>query len=279
VVRKKASGIYAPSSVQAMIDFRARLGAVGELLAMQNILLMTSAILPAAEAPDLVRKDPALRLADYKKSLRFQIELLNSNVLDAIVYVDNTGFPLNELKNICEAAGVSQRVEFISYTTEISPRLSRYFLEVNLIGEAIRKSRFIQAASQPAVWKLTGRYIVTNIKKIIRRAPECDLYINCRNYPDPWADFYLIAFTLRGYSEIVAHELRMYENNLPGEAILRKVIETNSFGDCKIVKRFNCTPRVVGIRGYDGVDYSGWKHSVKFGFRRLANEVAPQIWI
>ncbi|MDP1699412.1 MAG: hypothetical protein Q8L53_00425 [Aestuariivirga sp.] len=244
-----------------------------------NVLLMTSTIAPADDVFMLVRKDPELRLADYKASFEFQINLLKSDTIDAIVYADNSGFPLDHLKNICEKAGVSDRVEFISYKSDALPSLGRYFLEINLIGRAIAVSKLLSADVPLRIWKLTGRYIVTNIGKIIREAPDCDLYINCRNHPEPWADFYLAAFTMRGYTEILAKDPEKYRDTIVGERILREIIDTKSFLGCKIVKRFTRVPWIFGVRGLDGVQYSSFSGTMKYYIRIAANRIMPSLWI
>lgn len=246
---------------------------------MKNILLMTSTIAPADDVHMLVRKDPKSRLADYKMSLEFQIDLLKSGTIDAIVYADNSGFPLDQLKNICEKASVSDRVEFISYKSDGLASLSRYFHEINLIGRTIAASKLLSNEAPLRIWKLTGRYIVTNIGKIIRDAPDCDLYINCRNHPEPWADFYLAAFTIRGYTEILAKDPEKYRDTIVGERILRETIDTKSFLGCKIVKRFTRVPRILGIRGLDGVQYSGFSGTIKYYVRTAANRIMPPLWI
>ncbi len=240
---------------------------------------MTSTIAPAIDTFMLARKDPALRLMDYKASLEFQIGLLKPNMIDAIVYADNSGFPLDQLRDICEKSGVSDRVEFLSYTSGISPRLSRYFLEINLLENAFAMSKILLADPQQRIWKLTGRYIVTNIEKIIHDAPDCDLYVNCRDYPEHVIDFYLTAFTRRGYTEILARDLENYKNTVAGEILLRKKIDTQSFPKCRIVRRFNHTPRISGVRGFDGARYGGWKDNAKYALRYSANLIAPSFWI
>lgn len=246
---------------------------------MKNILLITSTIAPPVDAVLLARKDPQLRLADYMASLQFQIGLLKSSVIDSIVYADNSGFPLDHLRKICEKAGVSGRVEFISYKSQALPRLGRCFLEINLIGRAIAASKLLSAEEHIRIWKITGRYIVMNITRIIREAPECDLYVNCRNYPEHWADFHLMAFTLRGYNEILAVDLEKYQDSIVGERVLREAIDTRSFLGCKIVKRFTRTPRISGIRGIDGAQYSDFQNTVKYGIRAVANCILPNFWI
>lgn len=246
---------------------------------MKNVLLMTSTIAPAAGTYRLVRKDPELRLADYMASLEYQIELLRSGAIDSIVFADNSRYPLDKLMNVCGQAGVKDKVEFISCKSNISPLLGRYFLEMDLIKWAMTASHFLSSDEDVKIWKLTGRYIVTNIRDIVLEAPPCDLYINCRNYPIPWADFYLVAFTKRGYREILEPDLRKFKDTVNGENVLREMIEAKHFPNCHIVKRFIYTPRVLGIRGLDGAHYTGWKGTIKYGFRAAANRIVPAFWI
>jgi hypothetical protein len=246
---------------------------------LKNILLMTSTIAPADDTYMLVRKDHQSRLSDYKASLVFQVQLLKSNTVDYIIYADNSGFPLDDLREICTDAGVSDRVEFLSCKMPVSPRLSRYFLEINLISWAIDTSKILAAERNGRIWKLTGRYIIKNIEEIIEKAPDCDLYINCRNYPMKVIDFYLVAFTFCGYRKILSFDLERYRVEQPGEQLLRTSIDTHSPLDSKIIKRFNRTPRIFGIRGMDGESYSGWRGTARYHIRRIANYIWPALWI
>jgi hypothetical protein len=246
---------------------------------MRNVLLITSTVAPATDTYRLVRKDPELRLADYMASLKYQMGLIKSGAVDSIVYADNSGFPLDQLKDICERAGVKDKIEFISSKSDTSPRLGRYFLEIELIKWAMSASRLLSAEEDLRIWKLTGRYIITNIYEIITQVPECDLYINCRDYPIPWADFFLVAFTKRGYREILELDLSKFKDTENGENALREMIDAKSFPNCRIVKRFIHTPRVLGIRGLDGAHYAGWGGSVKYGLRAMANKIVPILWI
>jgi hypothetical protein len=50
--------------------------------------------------------------------------------------------------------------------------------------------------------KVTGRYIVKNLCQIIARKPSnFDIYCNFRKVPKPWADMFLLAWTLEGYQD------------------------------------------------------------------------------
>lgn len=243
-------------------------------------LFMTATIAPAANTYLLKVTDPRERLDQYKESLGFYVSQLKAGVFDRIVFVDNSGRPLDELEEVADAAGASSQVEFVSYQSSIEPIYSRFYLEMNLIVQAMARSAFLRSDSCEVIWKVTGRYIVRNIAGIVRnRPPAFDLYVNMRNFPERALDFYLVAFPRAQFEAHLGRDIDSYESVRHGEIILREKIETGEFGDMKIVKRFTRTPRLLGVRGFDGARYGGAADTAKYLIRAAANRTCPWLWI
>jgi hypothetical protein len=247
-----------------------------------TILLITSTIAPAPDTFALKVIDPVSRLAEYCTALRFYLNLLDRGLVDHIVYADNSGHPLTELQAIVDQRGHAARVEFLSFGSTADSRYGRYFLEMNLIDTAFGLSKILSTKTDQVIWKVTGRYVVQNIARIIATAPRgFDLYVNCRNRPMRFLDFYLVAFRSRTYPQLLGREIEAYRaTGLSGEIILRNRIDDGTFGGMKIVPRFRTPPRLTaGRRGYDGAEYSGAKESLKYLARSLANRLLPWLWI
>jgi hypothetical protein len=246
---------------------------------MTDVLLMTSTIAPSKQAALLVFRDPEQRLREYATALSFYVDLLRRNVFDKLVYADNSGHDLGSLAKIAEEAGVADRCEFLSFVQTPPPEANRYYLETQLLIEAMARSRFL-AEENAAIWKITGRYLIVNLERIIRRAPKTgDLYINCRNHPTRVVDFYLTRFTRPVFDRLLAANLEEFAGLRTGEETLRERIDRNSDPAIKVIPRFNETPRIMGTRGFDGARYGGAKDHAKFVVRSALNTLLPGIWV
>ncbi len=247
---------------------------------MHNIAFLTSTISPDADVYLLRRNNVEERLKDYENALTFYCGMLKKGVFESIVYVDNSGYPLDSLKVIAANLGVVDQIEFISYKSQVNPHNSRYFLEIHLIDYGMQNSKHIQAANNPMVWKITGRYIIDNIDKIVRDVKHpVDLYVNFRNIPYQVVDFYLVAFTAKNYSKILGDSLYQYAGTKAGELILRKKIDSHAFEDFNIVIRFREVPRLLGVRGCDNKPYNSLANNAKYYIRVFSNIILPRLWI
>ena len=247
---------------------------------MNNIAFITSTINPNPDVFLLKRVSVQERLNDYETAFRFYCGMLNNGTFDSIVYVDNSNYTLSSLERIAAELQVSDKVEFISYLSTDSPNNSRYYLEINLIKHGINASHKISEAENPMIWKITGRYLIQNVPKIIGELKQnVDLYINFRNRPYKVVDFYLVGFSKSGFKEIIGKDTQKYEGTIDGERIFRDEIENQAFKNCNIVTRFRHIPRVMGIRGYDNKSYNNLSNISKYYFRVAANFIFPRLWL
>lgn len=245
----------------------------------RQILLMTSTIAPKAGVYALKHADPGARLRDYVDAIAHYAPSIRAGVFDRLVYVDNSGWPLDEVVAAARAAGVEERSEFIAYTADAPTDVSRFYLEAMLLKEAAARARVLNESPDDVVWKATGRYRVANIDEIVRTRPaRFDLYVNFRDYPEPCCDFYLVAFRRASFEKLFG-DLTPYLTTEAGELILRRRIERGDFAGLDVVRRLRRTPHVLGVRGFDGARYDGPTHTAKFWVRALANRVAPWLWV
>lgn len=249
-----------------------------------HILLITSTIAPSQGVFALQRANILDRLNDYKLAFTEYCKLLKDGPYQKIVYVDNSGYNLRELKDIACHYGVESKVEFISYISTTPPNNSRFYLEINLIEHFLRTSVTLQKLPNSMVWKVTGRYRVKNISPIIKSSldkPSVDIFINFRNYPYKVVDFYLIGFRPAAYKKLISENIEIYSGTRDGELILRKHLDSQTEKNTNIsmLKRFPYPPRIVGIRGYDGGQYGGIKDFIKYNFRLVLNKLIPFVWV
>lgn len=245
---------------------------------MRKILLITSTIAPSAKTALLAHRDPRKRLDEYKIAFSFYLKLLRDDVVDKIIYADNSGHDLSELEQLANGYPSPSKIEFISFNSPAQPDVNRYFLEIGLIREALKRSTDIKADDQ--IWKVTGRYLVPNVSQIIRGAPQnADVYINCRNRPIHTVDFYLVRFNQFGFEKLLASDMSDFETIASGEDVLRLRLDRHTTGPVHVVPRFRQTPKIVGTRGFDGANYDSFSGNMKFLARRVLNRLAPNFWI
>ncbi|MEO1252265.1 MAG: hypothetical protein AAFW81_07965 [Pseudomonadota bacterium] len=249
-------------------------------MSAKNILLLTSTIAPKAGAHALARTSPDERLADYLCSVDFYFPLVGAGVFDEAVYIDNSGYDLSPIIEKAEHHGVRDRTEFVSYVSELEPAYSRYFLEANLLLDGFERSSVLANAGAAALWKVTGRYVIENIDAIVRKQPAAfDIYFNMRNLPDKVVDFFLVGARAPAFRQLLTTDLEDYRTKNDGEIILRNKVDAGVFDSLHIVPRLTVTPRLTGVRGFDGAAYHSARHVLKHHVRGVANRIAPWLWI
>jgi hypothetical protein len=247
----------------------------------KNILLLTATITPPAGVVALARTDPRVRLKDYEAALEFYAGLVGREV-DEIVFAENSLSDVSSLQAIARRRGIEDRVEFVVVDGLDYPvQYSRSYGEFRLVRRAMTESRILANVESAMVWKVTGRYVVRNLSEIIRRRPDCDLYVNCRNLPSRLMDFFLYGFNAAGYRAVLMDfedHVREDATGGPGEIAGRTVLDAR-LSRARIVRRFRVVPCVDGIRGYDNSRYLASKGALKLTSRAIANRVAPWLWI
>lgn len=253
----------------------------GQNHSLQNIVLLTATISPPKNAKNLVVVDSSLRLQQYLSAFEFYLQQIQQKCFSHIVFVDNSGSDCSSLNKLVIDNNLTNQVEIISYYGLDHPVVyGRGFGEFKLVEYAMLNSRIILSADKDAaIWKITGRYIVTNLALIIKANPlAADFYCHCRNYPMPWIDLYILKWKKSAYPKFLANiylQLKEGEDAESSEQKFRKIVDMNSV-NINLVKRFNTIPHLVGIRGYDNQSYQNtYKHLI----RSIFNTLFPFIWI
>jgi len=257
-----------------------------ELVKRPNILVMTATITPPASVPFLARNDPRLRLKDYEESLKFYLPLINQ-CISTIVFAENSNSDISSLQDLVDRAGFNKQVEFLVFEgLDYPPSYGRAYGEFKLIDYAMEHSQIIKNQDQEAIiWKVTGRYIVKNLCQIIARKPSnFDIYCNFRKVPKPWADMFLLAWTLEGYQDclynIYPQLASSYDTcTLHPEEIFIDLLEQRAAKNINIVKRLNPNPMISGIRGSDNQNYLEGRNLLKFYLRSIGQKLFPSLWI
>lgn len=249
-----------------------------------NVLLLTATITPPEGAPLLSRTDPKSRLQDYEKALEFYLQLIGKGI-DAIVFAENSNSDVSSLQNIVHQSGLEDKVEFLVFEGLDYPvNYSRAYGEFKLIDYTMAHSSTInQHKDNLLLWKITGRYIIKNIAKIIARKPSnVDIYVNLRKYPIPWADMYLLVWTTKAYEaffgKILDKMIAEPTFQVHPEQVFIDLLE-QPLENLKVKKRFNVVPLIDGFRGSDNQNYSQGRNLRKYYIRSIVNKLLPWLWI
>src|SRR3569832_464563 len=110
----------------------------------RNVLVMTATIRPLAGIPSLARTDPALRLADYRSSLSFYVQLLGTS-FDQLLFVENSASDLSTQKDeVIRADNNNKDKNNTNKEHEKDPKYGRGYGEFRLIDYAVAKARTLQ---------------------------------------------------------------------------------------------------------------------------------------
>lgn len=249
----------------------------------KNIALLTATITPPASASNLARVDPEARKADYKTALKFYLDLCKVGVLDKVIICDNSSTDLDFLRQIARTSATLEQLELISFFgLDYPSNYSRGYGEFKLLDYAMGHSETIKGTPDDTIiWKLTGRYIIRNLTKIITtKPPIADLYVHCRTIPQPWVEMFVMGWNKSSYHEIIGgmyHDFgEQTVSGLSAESIFFDRLAKNSYRS-KIIRRFNTVPEIEGVRGWDGKRYEEMKG--KIWLRRISNTLFPWLWI
>ena len=132
-------------------------------------VLMTSCIDPSRGWVKVHRADPLTRFQDYLAGLKFWMELPDPRI-KGVVYIDNSGWPLDELRSRA-AASARRPCEFISIDANEYPPGTHYgYAELGMIDHALGASNLLQQTSH--FIKATGRLQFPSVSKLLDRVPE-----------------------------------------------------------------------------------------------------------
>ena len=225
-----------------------------------NVLLLTSTIRPNVDQPQLKLVDPQERLDDYSRALGHYAMLLDAGVVDRIVYADNSGFDLSGLR----ARYASSRIDWVSfYDLDYDPSYHRGYGEFRLVDRAWRESPVLaRLHANDRVWKVTGRYIIENLRAVIAMTPrKFDLCCEVRGV---WAEMGFMAWSPHGYALHIEGLWHHFATGKVPELILAERLREVDPAASHIVRSWYWPPVVTGRRGTDGSSYKGRFTSVRF---------------
>ena len=124
-------------------------------------LLLTATIDPG-ECCHLVRRDPAVREADYLGALQSWIEETNF----PIVFCENSGYDLSRIRHLV-ARYPERRVELLQFRGNDQSKIrGKGYGELLIMEHALKHSRILRRSKYMV--KVTGRLFISNLNDVIR---------------------------------------------------------------------------------------------------------------
>jgi hypothetical protein len=242
-----------------------------------KILMMTATITPPPGVN--ARSDPAVRLGDYSRALSFYLQQIGRGI-DRIVFIENSNSDLTTLRSLADKAGLIECCEFIGFAGLDYPSAYGYgYGEFKLLDHGMAEAQALhEIGSRSIVTKVTGRYIVRNLMRLLRHLPdEVDVMCDIRKRTWPWVDMRVMCWTPEGYQAVlrgVYSKLRDDLNRLPPEMVLsRHLMESQSRASIQV--RFPFELHVRGARGYDNRDWMDGHYFIKHYVRACARQLLP----
>ena len=249
---------------------------------------MTSCIAPKADLP-IKRTDPRLRLEDYKQGLKFWMEVPAPRI-GAVVFADNSGYPLDEIEHFARTEVKSDRpIEFISFNQPAPSTLMSYgHTEFALVDMVHDRSTLL--ARYPYFIKATGRYKFPAIARLTAKLPsEYKIAADCRGMRPfgmkaiPLLIVSLLPINTRFYLE----EIRKFHTTMvPAPPWTRQQFVEAVLFDLLYPRRHetgihlrwpcNCDPEGIGA---NGDNYYDPKRRFLYALRGMARVLLPRLWI
>jgi hypothetical protein len=247
--------------------------------AMNHVLLLTATITPRSGLYQSSHNTVRNRLNDYKKAFQVYLDELERGTFSKIVFAENSASDLGEIEALAAERGLADRVVFLRIAPGPTRDVSLFYLELILLIAAFDSSEMRALPADTMFWKVTGRYIIENLGAIVRTAPAVDVYVNSRNHPSRWTDFYLAAFNRRAFEQLFEHNLPAYDNLRSGEEVLRESLGSTPAAGLEVEPRMRRVPRISGTRGHDRFDYGGAKGRARYLARVVLRVLLPKLWI
>lgn len=187
-------------------------------------VLLTSAI--EVKNKHLVKRhDTATRLEDYKRALRSW--LTKQTHVQHIVFVDNSGYPLDTLKHIAETENVhGKHVEFLSFHYDTTGDSDISLGEIAILDYALTHSQTL--ANTSYFIKCTGRVFVENIDSLVQDLPETFHAVARFSENLSYIDSVIMIFETRMYREdmlsLIAQTMKQPNGKTDFERAYAKVL-------------------------------------------------------
>lgn len=253
-----------------------------------NLALLLTATIDIKGMPKAYPTIPEQRQQDYYNSLKYYVN--NHPKINKIVFVENSGWNLDFLKEAIAENPHQKQIEFISLNCNNFPRkLGKGYGETLLIEKGIEQSFLIKEVSHIA--KITGRIFLLNMTEILEKVKEdydclCDFkdqgYIIKRllgeKTANPNSDTRFLVFSKELYHKYFQplHHQPFARGFYFELQYYNAIIQAQN--EFKVINRFPIEPNFRGIAGhFQGKDYGSSTEQIKYIIRSIGRKIAPYI--
>lgn len=251
-------------------------------------LIMTASVDPKGMPSAATVPDPMQREGDYITALKYY--LTEHPQIRKIVFAENSGWPLDRLRQTADQHLNGQQLEFLSFSLNDFPRqLGKSYGEMLLLDHVFEESALVKSTTYVA--KVTGRNRVLNLTRLIQSAPvPLDFYGDLRDHPlyeligsdkcgrHGESRFFLLSRQF--YNEHFRGKYRELDDSRQKvlETLIYNVVRTNLDGK-RVIGRFKIEPEFRGIAGHWGKDYGSPMERTKRRVRAFTRRAIPWLWI
>jgi len=245
-------------------------------------LLMTATLSPPAEA--VARFDRGQRLLDYLSALEFYLAL-PCEVVDRIVFVDNSNGDLQPLIERTRAVRHDKLVELISFAgNDHPPALGKAYGEFKLIDHALSTTTLF--TEDERFWKVTGRLRLVNLVGLSTVTRAFDLMCDLHNMPligsgrllgNRYMDLRAFAIQKRAYDALFRGAWTGNPSGLDAAWFFERVVRAPP--ELRVIPRFPRQPWFEGISGRHQRSYLSSRQLLKDGIRNVVRRLAPGVWL
>jgi hypothetical protein len=249
------------------------------------LLVMTACIDPSNGHVKIKRSNPLLRLQDYETAFRFWLNY-RSEVVNKILFIENTGYPLDSLKEIAATENpLGKLVEFISLNCNEYPTDVHYgYAELAMLDEGLPISRLFQDSEY--LIKVTGRLVFPSLGRLLNWLPPGSIFaVDCRKNPwfmrskNEYVTTQLMIFSTTFYRQnLIGIKEKMNQQMTHMEGVIYQVL-------CQNVHKSGAWMRFpfnVDPQGYPGNFQESYQSPKKrmFSFARAIGRVLlPNWWL
>lgn len=205
----------------------------------KRAIILTGTIIPNSVHTSHI--DPLSRLDDYMTALQFYCEALSH---DDIYFIENSEFDLSSHKQFTELQS-KNHFKVIRYPKSTEYNKGKGYQEFEMVQKAVEDLR----KQYNFFIKITGRYRITNIQKLIKNLYS-GYYIDLRKY---WkiSEVYLLAFDIDAFERCIkdAYKTVYDEAGIYIESILYAKIKESNYK----TRLFPSTPVLAGVSGSNSI--------------------------
>jgi hypothetical protein len=260
---------------------------LGEVSKEGYVVVMTACIDPSTGPIKIERMDPTVRLNDYRSALRFWLNISDCR-LDKIVFIENSGYSLETLKQIVEEENLyGKDCELLSIQCNNFPEGVHYgYGEFCMIDKALSCSRLLNSTRY--MIKATGRLTFPEISRLLNRLPDDYLFAADTTKLNLLGGKYSRCFVS---TQIILFSIDFYCKNLRKK--YQKLIDHRQFssvenlfykelmpylGQASSILRFPVNCRPSGQSGCWEESYDSPKRRIINTMRGICRVLLPNLW-